>query len=56
MRSVIQLGVMLATTAGVVNGMLLSVPAADVLYEAQMVFDPADGSHGHVHASCVTQT
>jgi hypothetical protein len=55
MRSVIQLGVMLAATVGAFSGMVLTAPAADVLYEAQMVFDPADGSHGHVHASCITQ-
>ena len=29
--------------------------AADALYETEMVFDPASGTHGHVHASCITQ-
>ena len=39
-------------------GMLITIHgtmAADGLYEAEMVFDPASGSHGHVHASCITQ-
>ena len=41
-----------------VAGMLCTIhgaSAADPLYEAQLVFDPASGAHGHVHASCITQ-
>lgn len=41
-----------------VTGILITLhgaSAADALYEAEMVFDAASGSHGHVHASCITQ-
>ncbi len=29
--------------------------AADPLYEAEVIFDPASGNHGHVHASCIVE-
>ena len=36
---------------------LLGAGAADMdaLYEAEFVFDPAAGGHGHVHASCIVE-
>lgn len=40
--------------AGMLTTMHMAA-AADAVYEAEMVFDPASGSHGHVHASCITQ-
>ncbi len=39
-------------------GMLITIHVAwadDAVYEAEVVFDPAVASHGHVHASCITQ-
>ena len=39
-------------------GLLITIHgtrAAEAVYEAEMVFNPASGSHGHVHASCITQ-
>jgi predicted neuraminidase len=32
-----------------------NVLASDVLYQEQFVFDPAIGSHGHVHASAIVE-
>jgi hypothetical protein len=40
--------------AGMLTTMHMAA-ADDAMFEAEMVFDPAVVSHGHVHASCITQ-